>query len=889
MNRLNVNNAFGSYRNHSSCCKLRTAITTALTATLLYILAGCAAKPPAETERAMQDSRNPDDLFVVDCMLPGQVRQLGQNFTFMAPRQAIKTTAFDCGLRGGEFVAYNRANYQTALNVWLPQAQQGNVEAQAYVGEIYEKGLGVAPNYPLAAEWYRKAAKQGSSRAQTNLGYLYEKGLGVEQDLPTALNYYRNASGLTDDDLTYASSVEIETQARVGAVQKKVDALQRELGKSRAETKTLQRKVTSYQSQVNREKKRLNSALDELGEANRKLKSLESAPAGQQNPQKLMEYRREVEELQSNVLRERSQIKDLERKYQSESSRLNTQLQTAERKVKNYETELKQNKQTTDSLATRLAESEAQLKDLKQTLVAKEKSPGVAANADLARELDSIKQKLAESESKLVAQNRQTNNLASQVAALSEEKRSMEAKLSQTGATDSSSLKTLAQQLTSATRELSVQNSLLAELQADKEKLVSDKARLQQSRDQDIGQKDEELRALKKEIEKEEKQNKILKEELAKAGPTQTASLAPPTIELIDPPLSTLRGALGFKLRSAVDFRDITGNAIAPAGIMALTVNDKVIESDPSGIFKSRIQLNRPENPVNVTLIDKSGAKADLNFIIISHSKDNSAPVSPPVPKKLNQLASGINFGPYHALLIGNENYTHLPKLDTPIDDVQEIDKILRNKYNFNTTMLLNADRYSVVSALNKLRSQLTDEDNLLIYYAGHGEVDQVNQRGQWLPVDAEQDNNANWISTSAITDIINSMSVKHILVVADSCYSGAMTRASVARLDAGMSGNMKRKWLEAMVVAKSRTVLSSGGVKPVLDSGADGHSIFARAFLNALKNNADILEAQSLYRTIHRRVKRAAEKVGFDQSPLYGPIRHTGHEAGDFFFVPKA
>src|SRR5262244_2265340 len=104
-------------------------------------------------------------LFVVDCLLPGQVRKLGK-MPFLTAWRPIKTSAQDCEIRGGEYVSYDRADYQTSLNVWLPQAQEGDKEAQTYVGEIYEEGLGVAPDYAVAFIWYRKAAEQGHTRAQ---------------------------------------------------------------------------------------------------------------------------------------------------------------------------------------------------------------------------------------------------------------------------------------------------------------------------------------------------------------------------------------------------------------------------------------------------------------------------------------------------------------------------------------------------------------------------------------------------------------------------------------------------------------------------------------------------------------------------------------------------
>ena len=146
-------------------------------------LVGCPATTmrPSEAHRIGGDlSKNSpggaDDFIIVDCLLPGQVRQLGQRMVYLSRRQAVKTTAKDCAVRGGEFAVPGQSDYTKALMVWLPDAEAGDKEAQYYVGEIYQRGLGVGPKYSRAAEWYGKAAAQGYAKAQMNLAYLYEKG-----------------------------------------------------------------------------------------------------------------------------------------------------------------------------------------------------------------------------------------------------------------------------------------------------------------------------------------------------------------------------------------------------------------------------------------------------------------------------------------------------------------------------------------------------------------------------------------------------------------------------------------------------------------------------------------------------------------------------------------
>ena len=222
----------------SRYCSFTTSciISTALTC----LLGACATSTPDTSDLALaaaSASGNADDLLVVDCLLPGQVRKLGTSATYITARRPIKTTRSTCEIRGGEYVAYDRADLSTALSIWLPSGQSGDPVAQAYVGEIYERGLGVPPDYNQAAQW-SKAAGQGNARAQINLGNLYEKGLGVAQDKAEALNWYRQASGLTGDQLAFTSSIqELRTQLEVSNQQ--TAAAQQEAGQLRAQLNQL--------------------------------------------------------------------------------------------------------------------------------------------------------------------------------------------------------------------------------------------------------------------------------------------------------------------------------------------------------------------------------------------------------------------------------------------------------------------------------------------------------------------------------------------------------------------------------------------------------------------------------------------------------------------------
>jgi len=241
-----------------------------LVAGLLLAQALCGSAVGAATgagaDSAMAGYQEVAELHVVDCLLPGQVRRLG-NRTYLTPRRPTKTTAADCQIRGGEYVAYDRADYRSALNVWMPAAEAGEAEAQVNVGEIFERGLGGVPNYEAAKIWYEKAAAQGNTRAQFNLGTLYEQGLGVPLDRVTALNWYRRAWGIAADDVIFASAAlreqdELRRQLEQAVSEK--DAQIELLNKRLAELQTKLSQSSQASAEAKNESQMLNSLIEQL-------------------------------------------------------------------------------------------------------------------------------------------------------------------------------------------------------------------------------------------------------------------------------------------------------------------------------------------------------------------------------------------------------------------------------------------------------------------------------------------------------------------------------------------------------------------------------------------------------------------------------------------------
>jgi TPR repeat protein len=781
-------------------------IPALIPAAALMALIGCAATSVSELNdpnaTAGYDPKDTDKLFVVDCLLPGQVRKLGAKAMYLTARRPIQTTAGDCEMRGGEYVAYDRANAATSLKIWLPQAQQGDPEAMVKVGEIYEKGLGGMADPKLAAEWYSKAAEKGNSQAQINLGYLYEKGLGVKQDKAAALNWYRKASGLAGSDLQFSSVIEANYQ--------------QQLSQLREESQGYKEEAESLRAQ-------LDATRRQLAEQKQQSKTIE----------------RQLDETRSRLKQEKGK-----------ASRNETLIQSLQQEVEARQSDLKSQRQQVSLLEKQLKEEERQIKSRPKTQT-------------IARQ-----EKLAEPETEAPGQAEEEQPQASEsrVADMEARLKALETEYQASAAHINMEVTTIEEQARQAgtTQEKLAVETRRSKLSRSKSELIAQ------------GQQIKELK------------NAIANEKRHLAQPLALAQ-AGPAIEILDPPVKLTRGtAPSFRLRSATKIKEIVGRISAPGSLKSLKINQVAVQPDKDGIFKSEIAIASASTPVKILATDRQNRRSLITFNLLAPTQTAAQTFDEAPESTVSSTYPSVNFGRYYALIIGNNNYASMPTLNTSANDAKAVDEVLRSRYGFKTKLLINANRHQIMTAFNDLRQSLTPQDNLLIYYAGHGEIDKSDESAYWLPTDAEPNNTANWLSSYNVTKYLNVIPARHILVIADSCYSGAMTQGAIVRLPKDMPEDKREKWLKFMMNRKARTVMTSGGEEPVLDSGGGNHSVFAKALLTALKSNKGMMVDYELFRIVSGRVKKSASMVGFQQSPEYSALQHAGHEGSPFFFVPK-
>ncbi len=225
-------------------------------------------------------------------------------------------------------------------------------------------------------------------------------------------------------------------------------------------------------------------------------------------------------------------------------------------------------------------------------------------------------------------------------------------------------------------------------------------------------------------------------------------------------------------------------------------------------------------------------------------------------------------------MVIGIDAYTHLGELDTAVTDAMAVTQILEAQYGFDAIFLPDATRANILQILDNLRAILTPQDSLLIYYAGRGIVDE-DKRGYWLPQDASPDSRSGWLATSEITEHLKAMAARHVMVIADSCYSVTQDRNGAD--DSSAAGERRQANLY------SRTVIASGSLEPVVDSDRGQLSVFAEAFLTTLYTNREVLKGRQLFANMQSWLDASSFST-----PVYADLRQAKYQSGDFWFVPR-
>ncbi len=255
-------------------------------------------------------------------------------------------------------------------------------------------------------------------------------------------------------------------------------------------------------------------------------------------------------------------------------------------------------------------------------------------------------------------------------------------------------------------------------------------------------------------------------------------------------------------------------------------------------------------------------------------------PAARPAPRKpaaafLPQIERKV------AIVIGINHYRDLriPKLETAVPDADAIAALLEANMGYETRVLRDPTKADIVAALQNVARELDPNDSVVVYYAGHGFLAAKAggaAQGYWIPTDADSRNPANWISNTDVSRLLANMPARQVMLVSDSCYSGAFTREQkVVGSGADPSNILARR---------SVVVMSSGGEEPVSDEGFDGHSIFAWSLMSSIKKVGRFEAGSVVFDATRAKVTET-----YPQVPQYGAAVSAGHAAGgDYLFEAR-
>lgn len=880
----------------------------------IWPVAGCAALFACAVQSKTNDSVETnirgqiaaatfEDTVVVDCQLPGRLQQLGGMRTYLTPGVLTRLPAIDCRTRGGEYTVGDLSSGTLSLKRWLPLAEKDNVEAQYYVARIYANGMdGVTADYGQAAHWYQLAATKKYAPAMQELGYLYEQGLGVQKDALAGLNLQRQASGL-GEDLDYASKISANKQESDA----QIAALTEQLNVSSATVQDLQAQLAEANDRLTQGNAQLAQDRTRLRELRAKLQQAQSEQGGG-DPARIKQLQDQLASSEGALKSKQDALGTMSAELNLRQAELLAELAKSQAANSQLNGALAANQSETEALKTKLAQAEQRAVQSQQELTSlradflKETNQLSARSAELQQlrerggaNAQSTQSILDSKQAEIDEQQRQLKSLEDQLTAVKKRATAAGSSTADAAAHNKDLEMTLAAlrvQYAQQQQELQTEKANFAKLQSqskdDRAALVAqlsaqltDKSKALEEKQARIATLQAEATQLRDAYSKERDQR-----DREGAGAADAIQRDKETLRVAQERLAQLRDQLqqlqvqsGAREVQLVQEREKLAQQLS-AGQQADQSKIAQLEADKRDKDKQIADAR-----TRIAALEQQAAAAKTATATVASNLTYRTPGSNPYA--LIDLVHSLGPAPhYHALVIGNGNYRKMPALKTPTSDAREVAKVLEGRYGFDVKLLIDATRTQITTAMYEYGRTLNDSDRLLIYYAGHGGTKTgPPERAFWLGVDADPDLPDTWLSAAGVSDDIGQIKARHILLVADSCFSSSITQAnSTTVAPTSDERKVRIEWNN-----RARVVLTSGLNEPVVDgAGADPtHSLFADLFITILRQNNILLSGEMLAYELSSRMANYSARIGLKQTPTYSRLQDPVQKFGDFFFVP--
>ncbi len=332
-----------------------------------------------------------------------------------------------------------------------------------------------------------------------------------------------------------------------------------------------------------------------------------------------------------------------------------------------------------------------------------------------------------------------------------------------------------------------------------------------------------------------------------------------PPLVYISEPANLSSGTVNF----SGDLMKIVGSAVDESGIHFIKINGIEAKFNQNGNFSMFMPLQMGDNFINIEVQDVNENTTVKRFTIRRKNLDGEQ-YDPTLAKN-------------YLFIVGINKYEHWPQLFNAVRDAEDVASTLIGMYDFtfsNVKMLLDeqASLNNIYVELTKYVEEIGPQDNLVIYYSGHGHYDQILNEGYWIPYNAKINSPGDYLSNSNLLKVVNSINSQHTFMVVDACFSGSLFATSTR----GYTDNVEKY--------KSRWGLASGRLETVSDGAYGENSPFATIFLDYLKNNQkDEFPVSELVQ--HVKVGVADQN---NQTPIGNPLKSIGDEGGEFIFRKK-
>jgi len=282
--------------------------------------------------------------------------------------------------------------------------------------------------------------------------------------------------------------------------------------------------------------------------------------------------------------------------------------------------------------------------------------------------------------------------------------------------------------------------------------------------------------------------------------------------------------------------RPLGGKAYA-FGVRRVMVNDEIAELDTTGRFVARLPMTDSLAGIHIRVEDDSGRWRDTT-IALETSRGFGASAA-----RGAAVAAAAPRGHHVALLFATNDYDYWTHLHNPVVDARALRDELAQPYGFDVHLMVNPTAQQIRDSLFRYaRLQYANADQLLIFFAGHGNYDSTRVLDGYLVArdtkrPAEDGMMDSAIKYGWLRNLLISSTARHVLLVLDVCYGGAFDEriAGPGTRDDEYAPVDRNTYVSRKIGLATRRYLTSGGNQRVPDGQPEQHSPFARKLLDVL------------------------------------------------------